>query len=54
MRGEIGVAIEKNSKKKTIEDVKSVSKKINSKDSDNKKENKPVSRYCPLGWYGGS
>ena len=31
MRGEIGVAIEKNSKKKTIEDVKSVSKKINSK-----------------------
>ena len=32
MRGETGVAVKKISRKKTIEDVKSVNKKINSKD----------------------
>ena len=44
MRGETGVAVKKISKKKTIEDVKSVNKKINSKSSDNKKEDKPVKK----------
>ena len=36
MRGEAGVAVKKNSKKKTIEDVKTLNKKINSKSLDNK------------------
>ena len=44
MRGENGAAIKKSTKKKTIEDVKSVSKKITTKSSDNKKENKPVKK----------
>ena len=37
MRGEGVVVVTQNSKKKTIEDVKSVNKKISSKISDNKK-----------------
>ena len=44
MRGEVGAAVKKSSKKKTIEDVKSVNKKVSSRDSDNKKENKSVKK----------
>ena len=44
MRGEVGAAIMKSSKKNTIEDFKSVNKKISSKVSDNKKENKIVKK----------
>ena len=44
MRGEVGAAIKKNNKKKTIEDVKTVNNKRNSSSLDNKKENKPVKK----------
>ena len=44
MRREVGAAVTKNNKKKTIEDVKTVNNKRNSSSLDSKKENKPVKK----------